>query len=103
MSDLMYCTESEIKEILLNLAKETDEAPFVFVAFREQSSRSLQRMVTFVIQTTEGNEALVNKVVKYSADNEMVLRFVKSDMNIQSGNFAVDFLFIEATISPQLA
>lgn len=102
MSDSMYCTEAEVREILLDIAKETDDAPFVFVAYREQSTKSLNRQVTFVIQTTEGNEALVNKVIKYSADNEMKLRFVKSDMNIQSGNFALDFLFIEATIYPDL-
>jgi len=102
MSDLMYCTEAEVKAILLELADGTDEAPFVFVAGREQGTRSLQRTVTFVIQTKEGNEALVNKIIKFSADNEMVLRFVKSDINIQSGNFAVDYLFVEATISPRL-
>lgn len=102
MSDLMYCTEAEVKKILLDLAGEEDEAPFVFVAYREQAVRSLSRQVTFVIQTKEGNEALVNKIVKYSAKNQMELRFVKSDMNIQSGNFAVDFLYIQATIHPNL-
>ena len=103
MSDMMYCTEAEVKEILLGLAKETDEAPFVFVAYRqERSSKSLMRQVTFVIQTKEGNEALVNKIVKYSSRNEMALRFIKSDMNIQDGNFAIDYLYVEAIISPNL-
>jgi O-methyltransferase involved in polyketide biosynthesis len=102
MSDLMYCTEAEVKQILLELAAETDEAPYVFVATREQKRNSLNRMVTFVIQTKEGNEALVNKVVSYSAHNEMALRFLRSDVNIQNGNFATDFIFVEATISPKL-
>ena len=102
MSDLMYCTEAEVKEILLEIAETTDEAPFVFVAYREQKPNSLNRLTTFVVQTKEGNEALVNKIVKYSANNEMELRFVKSDINIQSGNFAIDYLFVEATIYPNL-
>jgi len=102
MSDTMYCTEAEVKEILLGLAKETDEAPFVFVAFREQKSRSLQRQVTFVIQTKEGNEALINKVIKASSMDGMAFRFLKSDINIQDGNFAVDYIFVEADISPNL-
>jgi hypothetical protein len=102
MSDLMYCTEAEVKQILLELAQETDEAPYVFVAVREQKRNSLNRLVTFVIQTKEGNEELVNKVVSYSAHNEMQLRFLRSDVNIQSGSFATDFLFVEATIYPQL-
>jgi len=103
MSDMMYCTEAEVREILLDLAKETDEAPHLFVAYRQEvSSKSLKRQVTFVIQTKEGNEALVNKIVKYSSQNEMALRLIKSDMNIQDGNFAVDYLYVEAIISPNL-
>ncbi len=102
MSDLMYCTEKEVKEILINIAKETDEAPYVFVAYRQQKKNSLARDVTFVIQTTEGNEELVNKIVKYSADHEMELRFVKSDINVQNGNLTVDYLFVDATIFPNL-
>ena len=102
MSDTMYCTEAEVKDVLLTLAKETDEAPFVFVAFREQKSRSLQRQVTFVIQTREGNEALINKIIKASAMDGMAFRFLKSDINIQDGNFAVDYIFVEADISPNL-
>jgi hypothetical protein len=99
----MYCTEAEVKEILLTLAKETDETPTVFVAYREQGKRTLQRLVTFVIQTKEGNEVLVNKLVKYSAEHELEIRFIKSDINIQSGNLTVDFLFVEANIYPNLA
>ncbi len=102
MSDLMYCTEKEVKDILINLAKETDEAPYVFVAYRQQKKNSLARDVTFVIQTTEGNEELVNKIVKYSSENEMELRFSKSDINVQNGNLTVDYLFIDATIYPDL-
>ena len=103
MSDLMFCTEAEVKDVLLTLAKETDEAPFVFVAFREQKSRSLQRQVTFVIQTREGNEELVNKLVKIRVDNEdSPIRFIKSDMNVQNGLFEIDYLFVAVTISPKL-
>ena len=102
MGDVMYCTEAEVKTILLDLAKETDEAPFVFVAYREQKSRSLQRQVTFVIQTKEGNEKLVNKIVKASAMGGLELRFLKSDINIQDGNFAVDYIYVQADISPNL-
>ena len=103
MSDLMFCTEKEVKDILIDVAKSTDEAPFVFVAFREQSPRSFARKVTFVIQTKEGNETLVNNVIKASMKYERVFTFVKSDVNIQSGNYAVDFIMVEATITPQLA
>lgn len=99
----MYCTEAEVMEMLLDLAKETDEAPHVFVAFREAfSGKSLKRTVTFVIQTKTDNEALVNKIVKASSESEMVFKFMKSDMNIQDGNFEVDYLFVEADISPKL-
>ena len=104
MSDLMYCTEAEVKDLILALAKEVDEVPQVFVAYREAlKSNPLKRLVTFVIQTKEGNEALVNKIVQYSSENEMVLEFSKSDINIQGGNLAVDYLYIEAIISPNLA
>ena len=103
MSDLMYCTEAEVKAILIGLAAVTDEAPAVFVAYREQKARYSKRLVTFVIQTKEGNEDLVNSIVKYSVDNELQLRFAKSDINVQSGNLTVDYLYVEADIYPQLA
>lgn len=102
MSDTILRTESEVKAILLDLAKTTDEAPQVFVAYRNQKGDTLQRQVTFVIQTKEGNEALVNAIVKASTQNQMKIRFVKSDLNIQSNNFAIDYLFVEALISPIL-
>ena len=103
MSDLRCNSESEVKDILLQLALETDEAPFVFVAFREQSVRSLQRSVTFVIQTKEGNETLVNKVIAASTQHDDIdFKFIKSDVNIQDGNFAVDYLYVLATIIPKL-
>ena len=103
MSDVMFCTEKEVRDILLNLAKDSgDQAPFVFVAYREQSQSSLKRSVTFVVQTKEGNEALVNSIVKASTEHEMEFVFDKSDINIQDGNFAVDYLYVRATISPKL-
>lgn len=102
MSDLMYGSEAEVKEILLGLCAEIDQVPTVFTVNRKQNPRSLQRSVTFVIQTTRDNEALVNKIVKYSSEHEMSLRFSESDMDLQGGNFEIDYLFITADIYPNL-
>lgn len=96
-------SEQEVKDFLLNIALETDTAPNVFIAMRDQSENSLMRTVTFVIQTREGNEKLVNKLVKIRVDNEdSPIRFIKSDMNVQNGLFEIDYLFVAVTISPKL-
>jgi len=102
MSDLMFCTEKEVRDLLLGFAKEIDRESAIFVAFREGSRTSVKRVVTFVIQTKEGNEELVNKIVKESANHEMQFYFEKSDINIQSGNLTVDYLYIDALITPKL-
>lgn len=102
MSDLMYCTEAEVKDILLNLANETDEAPVVFTYGRSAFKNSLKRLVTLVVITKEGNEELVNKIIKYSADNEMVLEFIKSEVNVQNNVATVDYLYVEAIVTPKL-
>lgn len=103
MSDTMFCTEQEVKDILINIVKSTDEAPHVFTAFRTQAKDSFNRTVTFVIQTKEGNETLINAVMKASIEHDRKFRFVKSDLNVQDGRFEVDFLMIEAEITPNLA
>ena len=102
MSDVMFCTEAEVSSLLLGYAKEIDNKSAIFVAFRKASRKSLKRVVTFVIQTKEGNEALVNKIVKESTNYDMQFRFDKSDINIQSGNLTVDYLYVDAIISPNL-
>jgi len=102
MYDELFCTEAEVKDILIDLAKQTDEAPYVFVALREQSESSYVRRVTFVIQTREGNEELINLINKESMEQDRMLRFVKSDIDIQNGNLEVDYLFVVALISPNL-
>ena len=102
MSDTMFCTEKEIRTLLLGFAREIDNKSNIFVAFRETSKNSFNRVVTFVIQTTEGNEALVNKIVNESANYERQFWFDKSDINIQGGNLTVDYLYIDAIIKPKL-
>ena len=102
MSDQMFCTEKDVRDILINVVKEHDEAPNVFVVNRQQKPDSLIRTVTFVIQTKEGNENLINAVIKSSNDNQRAFIFTKSDINVQSGSFTVDYLFIEAKIFPKL-
>jgi len=102
MSDLIFCLESEAKEALLDIIQYEDEAPHVFVAYREANRNSFSRTVTFVIQTKEGNETLINRIVKASSKNDQALRFIKSDMNIESGNLTVDYVFVEAVITPNL-
>ena len=103
MSDVMFCTEAEVKAILIKVAKTTDEAPFVFVAYRNQPTNSYKRLVTFIVQTKEGNEALVDLINKEAMKYDEELQFVKSDINIQDGNFAVDYLYVDALISPNLS
>ena len=102
MSDVMFCTEKEVRDILLECAKEIDRKSAIFVAYRETYKNSLKRVVTFVIQTTEGNEELVNRLIKESATYEREFWFDKSDINIQSGNLTVDYLYIDAIITPNL-
>ena len=103
MEDVTFCTEAEVKAILLNVIKPIDEAPVVFVAYRNQPVDSLKRTVTFVIQTKEGNEALVDAINKESLVHDSQFWFLKSDMNIQDNNFAVDYLYVDALISPNLS
>lgn len=103
MSDIMFCTEKEVRDLLLGFAREVDTKSAIFVAYRDGSPKSAKRVVTFVIQTKEGNEELVNKIVTESIRNyESQFYFEKSDINIQSGNLTVDYLYIDAIISPKL-
>ena len=99
----MFCTEAEVKTILIDIIKKIDEAPVVFVAYRNQPVGSLKRTVTFVIQTKEGNEVLVDLINKESLKYDEQMWFLKSDMNIQENNFAVDYLYVDALISPNLS
>ena len=103
MTDKMFCTEAEVKQIIIDVVSLTDEAPTVFIAYREQSTKSFNRQVTFVIQTREGNEELINNLNKASITHERQLSFIKSDLNVQSGNFEIDYLYVIADIYPQLA
>ena len=102
MSDVMYCTESEVIDNLLKVSKTVDEAPHIFVAYREQPHNALKRKTTFVVQTNVGNEALINALIKESIKPEVDFKFIKSEVDIQGGNLTVDYLFIEATITPKL-
>lgn len=100
----MFCTEAEVKTILLDIATISgEEAPHIFVAYRKQDNNSVNRTVTFVIPTQEGNETLVNAIIKSGVSTyENQFRFVKSDVNVQS-DLTIDYLMVEADIYPQLA
>jgi len=100
--DYLFCTEAEVKKILIDVVGRTDEAPAVFVAYREQDRNKFLRKVTFVIQTEEGNEELINNIVKESLKYDTQFKFTKSDINVQSGNLTMDYLFVEANIYPKL-
>lgn len=102
MSELIFCTEADAKTALLSVIEKEDEAPHVFVAYRQEVPNSFNRMITFVIQTKEGNESLINSIVKASSKNDRAFRFVKSDMNIESGNLTIDYIFVETLITPNL-
>lgn len=97
-----FCTESEAKALLLGYAKEIDKESAIFVAFRDAIPNSYNRVVTFVIKTEEGNEELVDKIVRESAVEDRRFTFSKSDINIQNGNFTIDYLYITAIITPKL-
>ena len=104
MGDNMYSTEAEVKTILHDIAEKHDEGSSIFVAKRETyKNNPLKRTVTFVIQTKEGNEALINEILKYIVDNDTSIEFLLSDINVQGGNFTVDYLFVSAEIAPKLA
>lgn len=95
-----FQTEVEVIDILMTLALGTDKVAVVFAMQRVQSQNSLTRVVTFVIQTKVGNEALINSINKYRITHNVELRFIKSEMNVHGGSLDVDYLFIEAYISP---
>lgn len=96
-----FCTEAEVKTILETLTGE--DTPSVVVIKREQKSGSYMRKVTFLIRTVEGDEALVNAINKWSVNNDRKLEFVYSELNLQTGNLDVDYLFVAAYVAPNLA
>ena len=102
MSNDSFDTENEVKTLLTNLVTTLDGTPHIFVFSREQDKNSTQRVVTFCIQTKEGNEKLVNAIVSLSLSLEKGLRFSKSEVVIENATAVIDYLFIEANIMPCL-
>ena len=97
-----FCTESEVVELLIDIAKQHDDAPIVLAAKRTGGKNRVQRMVTFVIRVASGNESLVNALVKLSIDSNLSLWFDGSEINLQDGQMEIDYLYVSATVSPNI-
>jgi hypothetical protein len=98
----MFCSENEVKEILRDVIAGVDVEGDVFVAYRKVDDGKMQRVVTFVIPTKEGNEQLINAICKASLKHDREFRFVKSEINVEDTNFTIDYVFVEAVIQPKI-
>ncbi len=103
MSDDMFCSETEVETLIFETAATVDVKPVVFVAKRETLKENrFAYNSTFAVQTSAGNEALITALMKMTLEKSNI-KFNGSDVDIQGGNLMVDFIWMEATITPNLA
>ena len=102
MSDNMFCTEQEVKQLIFDTSATVDVKPVVFVAKRVTlKENKLAYTATFAVQTNTDNEALIVAIMKMSLEYQH-LNLQGSDVDIQGNNLMVDFLWVEAIIQPRL-
>lgn len=91
-------TEADAIKILIDKAKDSGEtAPRCIVMTRQQKERSLTRTVRFALVVTSNNSALIDALIQECLDRDNGLRFVGSEVNLQS-DLEIDYLFFEASI-----
>jgi len=97
-----FKTEKEVKAILLEVAKKHENAPEVITQKRIQGKGTIQRNVTFVIRASSENEDLVNAVSALTLTYNQDMWLEGSEMNLQSGQNDVDYIYVTAIIKPVL-
>ena len=100
----MFCSEDDVKQILRNIIGNIDAEGDVFVYQRTVDKDTFTRLTTFVIPTHEGNEALINAIERASISDEYDgdFKFVKSEINVEDKAYPIDYLFVQANITPKL-
>jgi hypothetical protein len=99
-----FCTEDEARQVLYDICYSVgQDSPFVMVARREQKSRSLRREVTFVIRTKEGDEKLIDSLIKWGIENSFKLEFFLSELNLQNENLTADYIYVRCFVAPDLS
>ena len=94
----MWCTEKEVMDMIETLALPLDVVPTVFVSRREPLKENPYKYnAIFAVQTSENNEALIAKLL-FAEE----IDFIGSEVDTQGGNAILDFLYVQATISPKL-
>lgn len=97
-----FQTEAEVKAILLATAQAHDSAPDVITQQRKGGKSKGTRDVTFVIRAGAENEALINALTALTITYNQKLWFEGSEINLQSGQNDVDYIYVTATIKPNL-
>lgn len=92
-------TEQEVIKFLVNSAKNLGEnSPRCIVVNREQKRNSLTRIVRFALVVTANNFELIDALILDSLTFDNYLYFVGSELNRQSDNLEIDYLYFEALI-----
>ena len=97
-----YCTESEAKAEILKVAKLHSDNPIVIAAKRTSGINTIHRDVTFVVRCGVDNELLVNALEQLSLTTNRSLSFIGSEVNLQDGQMSIDYLYVTASIKPNL-
>ncbi len=97
-----FKTEAAAKAVLLETAKQYDENPDVLTFKRVQGKGTVIRTVTFVVRCGAENEELVNAISALTLTYGQDMWLEGSEINLQSGQNDIDYIYVIAIIKPVL-
>jgi hypothetical protein len=102
MAGCDFGSEASVRTLLLDTAKLHDDAPEVITAKRTQGKGTVIRHTTFVIRCAAENKALVNAISALTLTYDQNLWFEGSEVNLQSGQNDIAYIYVTAVIRPIL-
>lgn len=97
-----FTDEDVLRSQLETFVKATDKTAQVLTFSREVPPNTAKINTTFVVTCASGQFALVVKMLKEFRQYEGKIVFGNSQLNMESGNLEIDFLYIKAEIKPKL-
>ena len=97
-----FLSEADVKTAILAAARPHEPQAQVYTVKRDIGKGTVNRTVTFAVRVSEGNEALVNALISLSLRSHPALYVRGSEVNLQNGEMAIDYIYVVATVAPQL-
>lgn len=97
-----YTDEDALAKALEELVKELDGTAKVLTYNRLVAPNTLLVATTFLIMCKANNFTLVKALMKAFLPERGKIVFANSQLNLESGNLDIDYLYVKAEIKPKL-